>query len=115
MKPAAQKRLPALLFLILSVCVNACAQSPAFDTDSIIAPGATLQKIPGHFSFTEGASVDRHGNVFFTDQPNDKIWEYSAEGVLSLFMDSTGRSNGMYFDKKGWLVSCAPAKKLKCW
>src|SRR4051812_16708742 len=25
------------------------------------------------FSFTEGPAADRHGNVFFTDQPNDKI------------------------------------------
>jgi gluconolactonase len=59
------------------------------------------------FSFTEGASVDRSGNVFFTDQPNDKIWEYTVVGKLVLFMDSAGRSNGMYFDRDGRLVTCA--------
>jgi gluconolactonase len=59
------------------------------------------------FSFTEGASVDRRGNVFFTDQPNNRIWEYDIRGRLTVFMDSAGRSNGMYFDGSGRLVTCA--------
>ncbi len=59
------------------------------------------------FSFTEGASVDKRGNVFFTDQPNNRIWEYDVHGRLSIFMDSAGRSNGMYFDRSGRLVTCA--------
>ena len=59
------------------------------------------------FSFTEGASVDKRGNVFFTDQPNNRIWEYDVHGRLSIFLDSAGRSNGMYFDRAGRLVTCA--------
>ena len=82
-------------------------QSAAFDMDSIIEGGASPKLIARQFSFTEGASVDRKGNVFFTDQPNNKIWEYSVNGQLSVFMDSAGRSNGMYFDHKGRLVTCA--------
>ena len=79
--------------------------------------------IARHFSFTEGASVDKKGNVFFTDQPNNKIWEYTTDGQLFVFMDNAGRSNGTYFDKKGNLVTCAdehnqlwsitPRKKVK--
>ena len=75
--------------------------------DSLVAPGAMLQKISSQFSFTEGASVDKSGNVFFTDQPNDKIWKYDLDGKLSVFMDKTGRSNGTYFDHKGNLLTCA--------
>ncbi|HEV3414464.1 MAG TPA: SMP-30/gluconolactonase/LRE family protein [Puia sp.] len=59
------------------------------------------------FSFTEGASVDRRGDVFFTDQPNNRIWEYDIHGRLTVFLDSAGRSNGMYFDRSGRLVTCA--------
>jgi gluconolactonase len=59
------------------------------------------------FSFTEGASVDKRGNVFFTDQPNNRIWEYDVHGRLTVFLDSAGRSNGMYFDPRGRLVTCA--------
>lgn len=79
--------------------------------------------ISNQFSFTEGASVDKKGNVFFTDQPNNQIWEYDVNGKLTLWMENTGRSNGTYFDKKGNLISCAdehnqlisisPKKKIK--
>ena len=64
--------------------------------DSVVAKGAVLKKISDQFSFTEGASVDKQGNVFFTDQPNDKIyrWDASSEQI-TLFLQGTGRSNGM--------------------
>jgi len=78
--------------------------------DSVVATGAVLNKISDRFSFTEGASVDKRGNVFFTDQPNDKIWKYDTEGKLSVFLDKTGRSNGTYFDRKGNLLTCADEK-----
>jgi gluconolactonase len=78
--------------------------------DILIAPGATLQLISSQFSFTEGPSVDKKGNVFFTDQPNDKIWKYDTDGKLSAFLDKTGRSNGTYFDHKGNLLTCADEK-----
>lgn len=73
----------------------------------LVAPNAALKLISNQFSFTEGPAVDKAGNVFFTDQPNNKIWKYDTNGKLSLFMDKSGRSNGMYFDKKGNLISCA--------
>ncbi|HEY4061656.1 MAG TPA: SMP-30/gluconolactonase/LRE family protein [Puia sp.] len=86
--------------LVLLAAVEGRAQSPVADGDS-------LRSISRQFSFTEGAAVDRKGNIFFTDQPNNKIWEYDVRGQLSLFLDSAGRSNGMYFDRKGRLVTCA--------
>jgi gluconolactonase len=66
--------------------------------------------ISKQFSFTEGSSVDKKGNVFFTDQPNNKIWEYSTDGKLSVFLEDALYSNGTYFDKKGNLISCAETK-----
>lgn len=74
---------------------------------SIIAPGATPVLISDQFSFTEGPATDKEGNIFFTDQPNNKIWKYDINGELSLFMDKAGRSNGLYFDKKGNIIACA--------
>ena len=75
--------------------------------ESKIAIDDTPVLISNKFSFTEGPAVDKNGNIFFTDQPNDKIWEYNIDGKLSLFMEKTGRSNGLYFDKKGNLLACA--------
>jgi gluconolactonase len=84
------------------------AQASAFDSGAVVAEGAIRpQLVSRQFSFTEGAAVDKAGNVFFTDQPNNKIWEYTTDGELMLFMDSAGRSTGMYFDPVGRLVTCA--------
>src|ERR1039458_3312571 len=33
--------------------------------DGVVAPGAKLEKLSGGFAFTEGATRDRAGNVFF--------------------------------------------------
>lgn len=97
-------RLKSLLIFI-TFTTSAFAQEK-----TLIAPGATLQKISSQFSFTEGPAVDKKGDVYFTDQPNDKIWKYDTKGKLSLWMDQTGRSNGLYFDQKGNLIACADEK-----
>ncbi|TKJ32508.1 MAG: hypothetical protein CEE38_23095 [Planctomycetes bacterium B3_Pla] len=73
----------------------------------IIAPGAKVQELADGFEFTEGPAVDAQGNVFFTDQPNNRIHKWSTDGELSIFHDKPGRSNGLYFDKKGNLLACA--------
>jgi len=73
----------------------------------IIAPGAKIKKLADGFIFTEGPAVDAHGNVFFTDQPNNRIHKWSTDGKLSIFHDSPGRANGLYFDKNGNLLACA--------
>lgn len=106
--------LPLLFITVL--LINACNSSMKNNSSNnatnsnVVADGATPQLISDQFSFTEGPAVDKYGNVFFTDQPNDKIWKYDTEGKLSVFMDKTGRSNGMYFDKAGNLVTCADEK-----
>jgi len=75
--------------------------------DSVVAPGAKLQKLAGDFLFTEGPTCDARGNLFFVDQPNDRIMEWSVDGKLSTFMQPSGRANGMMFDAKGNLIACA--------
>jgi len=76
----------------------------------IIAPGATLQKLAGDFAFTEGPACDALGNVFFTDQPNDRIMKWSTEGQLTTFLHPCGRANGLSFDAHGNLWACADEK-----
>ena len=76
-------------------------------TAGIIAPAAKVKKLAGGFKFTEGPAVDAQGNVFFTDQPNNRIHKWSVDGKLSIFHKSPGRANGLYFDKNGNLLACA--------
>ena len=83
----------------------------AFGADGgVIAPGAKLEKLGGDFQFTEGATCDKDGNVFFTDQPNNRIMKWSVDGKLSTFLEPAGRANGMNFDGKGNLIACADEK-----
>jgi len=74
----------------------------------VIAPDANVEKLSGVFAFTEGPAADPKGNVYFTDQPNDKIYIWTTEGKLSVFLPGGERSNGMYFDADGIsLLACA--------
>ncbi len=76
----------------------------------VTALGAQVEKLSREFEFTEGATCDPEGNVYFTDQPNDRIMKWSVDGKLSVFMKPSNRSNGMMFDTKGNLYSCADEK-----
>ena len=83
---------------------------PAADS-LVIAPGAELQKLAGAYSFTEGPAVDKDGNVYFTDQPNDRIVKWKAAyGAVEDWLKPAGRSNGTYFDEAGNLIACADEK-----
>jgi gluconolactonase len=95
-------------FLAFSSLSHAVAQSEGntpvlFDQDQ-------LKQVATNYAFTEGCSSDKDGNVYFTDQPNDKVWKYGTDGKVTLFLDKTGRANGTYFDKKGNLILCADEK-----
>jgi gluconolactonase len=77
----------------------------------LIAEGAKVEVLSEGYLFTEGPAVDRDGNVFFTDQPNDRIVKYTAaDGSFSDWLKPAGRSNGTFFDKDGNLFACADEK-----
>ena len=78
--------------------------------EGVVAPGATVQQAADGLQFTEGPTCDAEGNLFFTDQPNDRILKWSADGELSTFLQPAGRSNGMYFAADGRLIACADEK-----
>lgn len=88
-----------LVLFAISTC-SVAGKAQLFNPDS-------LRLVSDQFSFTEGPAVNKKGEVFFTDQPNDKIWKYDLNGKLSVFMDRSGRANGLHFDKKGNLLVCA--------
>ncbi len=78
---------------------------------SLIAKDAEVQLVATDYTFTEGPAVAPNGDVFFTDQPNDRILRWSAKDKsVSVYMEPSGRSNGLYFDHQGNLLSCADDK-----
>ncbi len=86
------------------------AGAAAAQDSSPVAPGAKPTKLADGFKFTEGPSTDADGNVYFTDQPNDRILVWSTDGKLSTFLQPCGRSNGLCFDADGKLWACADEK-----
>jgi gluconolactonase len=101
MNPLPHVRLVALVFAAFVALSVDAAESP------IVAPGAQLKKISSDYAFTEGPAADHEGNVFFTDQPNDRIVRYGIDGKFTDWLKPAGRSNGMYFDREGNLLTCA--------
>lgn len=91
----------ASLFSLSTVSANA---------QSLTADDAKLDLIASDYKFTEGPAVDADGNVFFTDQPNDRIMRYSVEGKLETWLQPAGRSNGLFFKRDGTLIACADGK-----
>jgi gluconolactonase len=92
-----------LFFLTASACKA--------QTTDIIADGAELTLVADDYEFTEGPAVDSKGNVYFTDQPNDRIVKWNAaDNSVFDYMKPSGRSNGLYFDDDGNLLAAADEK-----
>src|SRR4051812_44741153 len=101
-----QKSATSIILVLLSLLPF----SPAALADSLIAPGAKLETLSTDFIFSEGPASDADGNVYFTDQPNDRIIKWTPGGKFETFMQPCGRSNGLCFDAKGNLIACADDK-----
>jgi len=96
---------PLLFLFILSAHVLFAQQE-----SRLIRKGARPVLISSEFKFTEGPAADADGNVYFTDQPNNRILTWTPEEGVSVFMENAGRSNGLYFDQEGKLLACADEK-----
>lgn len=97
--------------LLTAILVSNAAIAQIEDKKGIIAKDAELVKVQDGFSFTEGPAVNRFGDVYFTDQPNNRIHVWNAiSNSVSVFKENAGRSNGMYFMLDGTLITCADEK-----
>ena len=93
-------------FLFLMIMIISNAQDMVLPP-GIIAEGAVIERADTGFAFTEGPARSADGRVYFTDQPEDKIYIWSETGGTELFLDKCERSNGTFFDKDGNLLACA--------
>ena len=99
-----QTRNSFLYFGILILIFSPCQSQES----GIIAEGAQPELVAEGFDFTEGPAADSVGNVFFTDQPNNRIHKWSVQdNTVSVFMENAGRANGLYFDNEGYLIAAA--------
>jgi gluconolactonase len=60
-------------------------------------------------SFTEGPTVDREGNVYFSEMVSLRIMQLSPNGVLSTYREHSNNANGLLIDSEGRLIACEGA------
>lgn len=100
----------SVLFFLLLLLIN-CNSKGVLNSKEIVQKNARIQLVSDKFSFTEGPASDSFGNVYFTDQPNDKIyfWNWKTNKIAE-FRIGSGRANGTFFDKNDNLITCSDEK-----
>ena len=80
---------------------------------AIVPPSVSAQQpeIAIAVAFTEGPTVDRDGNVYFTEMVAQRIMKLSATGVLSTFRENSNGANGLLIDPQGRLIACEGADR----
>jgi len=75
---------------------------------ALARPGISAQDpgIAAVISFTEGPTVDKDGNVYFTDIPTQRILKLDNSGKLSTFRENSNVANGLLIDPQGRLIAC---------
>jgi gluconolactonase len=64
-----------------------------------------LKQVVTGCKFTEGLAADAEGNLFF-DCPNNRIMVLRPDGKSEVWLEPSGRTNGMKIDPEGRLVAC---------
>lgn len=95
---------------LLIACFLVIGTANAQKKSKLIAKDAEIEKAGDGYKFTEGPAVAPDGKVYFVDQPNDRIHVWDENSGVTLWLEGTGRSNGMYFNHQGQLVACADEK-----
>jgi sugar lactone lactonase YvrE/enterochelin esterase-like enzyme len=73
--------------------------------------GKDWELVGSGYRFAEGPAVDKSGQVFFTDIPNNRIHKIAADGKVSVFKENSGGTNGLMFGPDGRLYGCQNGKK----
>ena len=84
-------RVNVLVLACFLTCTMAAAQQPEIATT---------------VAFTEGPTVDRAGNVYFTEIITQRIMKLGADGMLSTYREKSNAANGLLLDPQGRLIAC---------
>ena len=58
------------------------------------------------FQFTEGPVWHPDGYLLFSDIPADRIYRWRPEGLVDVWREPSGNSNGLTLDRENRLVAC---------
>ena len=63
-------------------------------------------EIAATVAFTEGPTVDRDGNVYFTEITSQRIMRLGTNGLLTTYREKSNAANGLLIDPQGRLIAC---------
>lgn len=69
--------------------------------NDFLVEGEDWQLVSAGHGFTEGPAVNAAGELFFSDLEQSKIWRVGTDGKVSLFLENTGKVNGLAFAPDG--------------
>lgn len=79
---------------------------------SFAAPAAEPEaKVATIVAFTEGPTVDRAGNVYFTETTFNRIMKLATDGRLTVFRENSNAANGLILDAQERLIACEGGDK----
>ncbi len=88
---------------------------PPSGSSWILPDGAVLEELWNQGEFTEGVAVAPDGKIYFSDisrsaaEPG-RIYRFDpASGATTVHCASSGKSNGLMFDREGRLIACCGA------
>ena len=73
---------------------------------ALVSVAAQEVEIATTVSFTEGPTVDREGNVYFTETVTHRIMKLATDGRLSVYRENSNAANGLLIDREGRLIAC---------
>ncbi len=80
------------------------------DLPAGLVPAGAKARTAASICFLEGPAWHSSGDLYFSDISGNRILKLSPEGVVSVFRQDSGRTNGNTFDAEGRLISCEGAE-----
>ena len=74
--------------------------------ETVTRPDARLTMVAAGFDFAEGPAANNVGEFFFSDLQARRIYTLNDKGQPSVFLESSGGANGLFFDRSGNLIVC---------
>ncbi|MEC7978232.1 MAG: SMP-30/gluconolactonase/LRE family protein, partial [Planctomycetota bacterium] len=103
-------RLPFSFVLVNLFCASLSTSTVFGQTEQkfseTIGPISKVSQVAGDLKFTEGPTPDDQGNLYFTDIPANKIYKWTSEGELEVFLEPSGHANGLLWTAKYGLLAC---------
>jgi gluconolactonase len=94
--------IPALDQPLVEAVITPLGEASPFNYSQNLVPNPIAEG----YQFTEGPATDEFGNVYFSDVNTGRIYKWSYDGSVILFIEGLNAPNGLAFDVTGNLIVC---------